>query len=83
MSDEEILACLGEILAHLLDEPVQPLRPLQELRALPGWNDFVALHLLTVAESRFGVSFVPADTADLVDVGDLVALVARRMGRED
>jgi acyl carrier protein len=83
MTDDAILCCLTEILAHVLGEPGLVLRRDDPLRSLPGWNSFAELTLLSVAESRFGVSFAPADVADLQTVGDMVDLVARRQGRDD
>lgn len=83
MNDEQILACLTEILAQVLDDPGLSLHPADDLHSLPGWNSFTELTLLSVAESRFGVFFDPVDVADLRHVGDMVALVARRQGRED
>jgi acyl carrier protein len=83
MTDEEILAALTEILAGLVGAPALALAPGDLLHSIPGWSGFVELSLLSVAESRFGLSFPPDATRQLGTVGDLVALVAERQGRAD
>ena len=47
-------------------------------RDVPGWDSLTHMHLVSEVEKRFGVRFTFEEVAALRNVGDLLALVARK-----
>jgi acyl carrier protein len=47
-------------------------------RDIPGWDSLTHINLMFAIESAFGMQFVGNELADLKDIGELKALLAKR-----
>lgn len=78
MSDAEILGGIQSVARLHLDSDVT-LAPEMPLVGALALDSVRMLTLVVELENRFAVNLEEGDEADLVDVGDLVALLRRRL----
>ncbi|HYZ32831.1 MAG TPA: acyl carrier protein [Crenalkalicoccus sp.] len=79
MTEAEILQGLEAIFAELFLRDDIRLTPATTAANVEGWDSFRQVEILMAAEARFGVRFSAREMDRLANVGDLVAVIARRV----
>ena len=78
MSQDKIYEELTEILRDVFDNPSVVATPDLSARDVPEWDSFNHINVVLAAEMRFGVKFRTSEIEGLRNVGDFVALIARK-----
>jgi len=80
MADQgEILAGLGEIFAEVFGREVA-LSPALTAKDVAGWDSFKQIEIVMAVEERWGMRFSTRELDGLRCVGDLVAVLAGKVG---
>lgn len=79
MEEDQILAQVREIIADVLDQPDAQIDAATTAADVEGWDSFNHINIVVAVESRFGIKVNTAEIEDLRNVGELVALVARKL----
>ena len=78
MTHDTIAAEVADIIRDVLDAPDLALGAETTADDVPGWDSFAHINIVVATEARFGIRFGTAEVEVLHNVGDLVALVARK-----
>ena len=76
MTDQELVAALGEIVQEATGIPAARVTPAVSFRDDLDIDSLSMVEIATMAEDKFGVSIPDADLAKLKTVGDVVAFLA-------
>lgn len=79
MDDSQILAQVRDIIADVLDQPDLQITAATTATEVDGWDSFNHINIVVAVESRFGIKVNTAEIEDLRNVGELVALVGRKL----
>jgi acyl carrier protein len=79
MTQAEILDRLQPIFRDVLDENSLVIVMDSNATNTPNWDSLSHINLLSSVESDFKVKFALGERQDLKNVGDLVALIQRKM----
>jgi len=77
-NDVEILDRVREVFARFFDSPELRINVNTTAAAVPGWDSLANVELMVEVEQAFGIRFRTGEVAGLRNVGELVALIARR-----
>lgn len=80
MSDAEILAGLQDIVATLFDDYDGPVTAALTAADVEQWDSLANVQLMVLAEQTFKVRFTTAEIGGLKNLGELIALIARKQG---
>ncbi|MBS0561178.1 MAG: acyl carrier protein [Proteobacteria bacterium] len=69
---------VADIVRDVLDAPDLAIGPDTTADDVPGWDSFAHINIVVATEARFGIRFGTAEVETLHNIGDLVALVARK-----
>ena len=79
MSDDaDIWTRLREVLARFFDNPALTVDAATTARSVPGWDSLSNVELMVEIEEAFGIRFRTGEIAGLRNLGELVAVIARR-----
>lgn len=81
MDDSQILTQVREIIADVLDQPDLQVSTATTATDVAGWDSFNHINIVVAVERRFGIKVNTAEVEDLRNVGELVALVGRKLER--
>ena len=77
--DIEILGRVQDVLVRFFDMPGLRVTPETTAAAVPGWDSLANVELMVEVEQAFGIRFRTGEVASLKNVGELVALIAKRV----
>ena len=81
MADKnQIWAGLTRVFRDVFDDPRLTIVPTTSTHDVEGWDSLMHIQLLVAAEAAFGVRFNTGEVAALKNVGEMVDLIARRVG---
>ena len=78
MDNAEILARLTELFREIFDDDALVLKPEMAAADIPGWDSMNHITIVVAAEQRFGVRFQTSEIEELRDVGEFIALIAKK-----
>jgi acyl carrier protein len=79
MSDDaDIWVRLREVFARFFDHPGLAVDASTTARDVPGWDSLSNVELMVEVEEAFGIRFRTGEVAGLRNLGELVAVIARR-----
>ncbi len=79
MSADSVHATLTDVFHDVFDDDDLVLRPDLTADDVPEWDSFSHIRLILAVQKKFGIKFSAAQTANLKNVGDLVALIQARV----
>jgi acyl carrier protein len=77
---DKILAELQPIFQDVLDQPELVITQQSNAQTVEDWDSLAHVNLVTAIEKHFKVKFALGELQELKDVGDMVALIQRRLG---
>ena len=80
MSTDDIYARLTEIFRDVFDDDDIVLTPNTTAADIQDWDSFNHINLIVAIETRFGIKFQTAEIESLKNVGDMVAVIERKIG---
>jgi acyl carrier protein len=82
MDLQPIWSELSEVFREIFDDPELTIGPGTTARDIPDWDSLAHIQLMVATEQAFGMRFNTGEVASLNNVGEMVALIARRTGKE-
>ena len=79
MDKTEVLSQVRDILADVLDLPDLQVTEQTTAEDVEGWDSFNHINIVVAVESRFGIKFHTAEVEELRNVGDLAALIDKKL----
>lgn len=79
MDDGRTLTQVRDIIADVLDQPDLQVNAATTATDVEGWDSFNHINIVVAVERRFGIKVNTAEIEDLRNVGELVALVDRKL----
>jgi len=79
MDDGQILTQVRDIIADVLDQPDLQINAGTTAAEVEGWDSFNHINIVVAMERHFGIKVNTAEIEDLRNVGELVALVSRKL----
>jgi acyl carrier protein len=80
MADEaDIEARLTAVCAMVFSDPAIILNREMTAADIPGWNSLSHINLIVAVEKAFGISLTARDARSMKNVGDFIALIARKL----
>ena len=79
MDKTEVISQVRDILADVLDLPDLQVTEQTTAEDVEGWDSFNHINIVVAVESRFGIKFHTAEVEELRNVGDLVALIDKKL----
>ena len=80
MSTDDIYARLTEIFRDVFDDDDIVLTPNTTAADIQDWDSFNHINLIVAIETKFGIKFQTAEIESLKNVGDMVAVIERKIG---
>ena len=80
MTDVEILADVSDIFRDVLDQPNLTITRETTADTVEGWDSFSHINIVVAVEEKFHIKIRTAEVEELRNVGDLVELVAKKLG---
>lgn len=80
MTEEEIHRKLTGVFRDVFDEPTLEIRGDTTADDVEAWDSLTHINLIVAVEKAFGVSFTTREVLKLANVGDLLRLIAARVG---
>jgi acyl carrier protein len=80
VSTDDIYARLTEIFRDVFDDDDIVLTPNTTAADIQDWDSFNHINLIVAIETRFGIKFQTAEIESLKNVGDMVAVIERKIG---
>jgi len=76
---EQVYAGLAEVFAEVF--PRAPVAPHADMTAydVPGWDSLGHVTMIVAIEDRFGIEFTPDEYVAFNSVGELVAIIERKL----
>jgi acyl carrier protein len=78
-TDTEILDRVRDVFERFFDNPGLTINLDTTAAAVPGWDSLANVELMVEVEQAFGIRFRTGEVAGLKNVGELVALIGRRI----
>lgn len=75
-----IVERLQPVFRDVLDLPSLVVGRETTAQAVPGWDSLAHINLILAVEQEFGVRFALGELEELKNVGDMVDLIARKLG---
>ncbi len=79
MTEQEIYSALTEIFHDIFDDDSLVLTPQLSAADVSKWDSMNMILILVAVEQRLGVKLRSREVNDLRNVGDLVAVISRRL----
>jgi acyl carrier protein len=81
MDHDAILAALTSIIRDVLDNETLMLTEATTADEVEGWDSMTHITIVVASEQKFHVKFGTAEIEELKNIGDFVALIAKKGGR--
>jgi acyl carrier protein len=81
MAEAEILQALAQTIVRFFGDDALVIDAHTVAADVPGWDSLANVELMVEIEDAFGVRFRTGEIARLGSVGELAALIARRVER--
>jgi len=78
MTEAEIYAFLRQVFAEVFNRDDIDVHPALSAKDLVGWDSFRQVEINLALEEKFNIRIRTREMQDVANVGDLVALVARK-----
>jgi acyl carrier protein len=75
----DIESRLAAIMRDVLGDPRLVITRASNAETLPGYDSLAHINIISAVEQEFDLRFELADILDLNDVGDMVALIERKV----
>lgn len=82
MTDPEIYAKLETLFRDIFDDAAITLKPETSAVDIPEWTSFNHVNVIVGTENLFKVRFSTSDIEGLKNVGELVALVRKKLDKK-
>lgn len=82
MDESQILTQVRDIIADVVDQADLQISTATTATDVPGWDSFNHINIVVAVERRFGIKVNTAEIEELRNVGELVALVGRKLERQ-
>jgi acyl carrier protein len=79
MQTDVVYAKLTNVFHDVFDDDELVLRSDMTAKEVPEWDSLSHIRLVLTVQQKFGVKFSAAQTTNLKNVGDLVALIQSRL----
>ncbi len=79
MSESEIYAELTKLFHEVFDNVTTVLTPETSAADIDSWDSFNHINLIVSVESQFGIRIATADVEKMDTVGDMVALIQKKL----
>jgi acyl carrier protein len=76
---DNLLAELQEIFRDVMDDPTLVLTPDSNASNVKDWDSLTHVNLMTAIANHYGVKFKLGELQDLKNVGDLLALLRKKL----
>ena len=80
MTNAEIQQKLTAVFRDVFDDPALEISETTTANDVAGWDSIMHVNLIVAVEKAFGITFTTKDVKTLANVGDLIRLIARRVG---
>ena len=80
MTDQEIYDTVNTVFRQVLEDDTIVLRPEDTSEDVEGWDSMNHIFIVVELSKRFGVKFHAAEMENLKNVGELTALLRRKLG---
>jgi len=80
MTEADIYAVLTEIFHDVFMRDDLKLTPALTSKEVDGWDSFKQIEIILAVEERLGIHLTTRELDSLLNVGDLVRVVASRLG---
>jgi len=78
---EGLMPKLEEIFQDVFNEPSLKIQPETTAKDVDGWDSISNINLIFAVESEFKVKFALGEIQELKNVGEMVALIAKKQAR--
>jgi acyl carrier protein len=78
MDHAVILTRLTEMFHEIFEDDALVLTPQTAAGDVPGWDSMNHITIVVETEQRFGVKFQTSEIEELRDVGEFIALIAKK-----
>jgi len=79
MTEPEIYDALNHVLRTVLEDDTIALTPQTTAEDVEGWDSMNHIFIVAELEKRFGLKFKAAEMEELKNVGELAALLHRKL----
>lgn len=79
MTDDEVRLKLTTVFHSIFKDPALVIRDDMTAGDIPAWDSLAHINLIFAVEKAFGVKFSIKDSRSLKNVGELVALVLKKL----
>jgi acyl carrier protein len=79
MTDTEIRSRLNDVFRQIFDDESIAIYDAMTAKDVAGWDSLNHVNLVVATEKAFGVRFKTKEVHALKNVGDLVALIVRKL----
>jgi acyl carrier protein len=83
MTDATVLAQLTQIMRDLFDNDSIVLTPETTAADVENWDSLNHIALTVAVESKFGIKFKTAELEELLNVGDFVHVIEKKLGQKN
>jgi len=80
MNESEVYSFLGEVFADVFGRSDITLHPALTAQDVVGWDSFKQVEITLALEEKYGIRIRTKELNDVANLGDLVALVVRKVG---
>ncbi len=80
MNKDDILLRIQAILRDVLDLDDLTVSPSTTAPEVEGWDSLAHINIIVAMEKDFGLKFALGELEDLKNVGDMIALVRKKVG---
>jgi acyl carrier protein len=78
---DEILEQLQPVFRDVFDDPDLVITEASNAKTVEGWDSLAHINLVAAVQETFDVRFALGELETLQNVGDMIALMKRKMGR--
>jgi acyl carrier protein len=83
MTDPEILEQLTQIFRDLFDDDTIVLTPDTTAADVENWDSLNHISITVAVEAKFGIKFKTAELEELLNVGDFVHLIGKKLSQKN
>ena len=76
---ESIIERLLPLFREVLNDDRVTIGPRSNADTIPGYDSLAHIDIISAIEQEFGIAFEFAEIVELNDVGDMIALIARKV----
>ena len=80
MSDAAIYDRLNEVFHNVFFDDEIQVGPTTSAHDIEGWDSVAHVNLMVAVETEFGIQFTTAEQESMQTVGDMAAIIAKKMG---